>query len=221
MSRVRKSSRSRKEETKSKASKPVVKVDEVPWYGVAAHYPIPTPDTPRKERGVYLNFRGPTKAKQFILALAPEGEIKWQKPTATTGIINLDGRVQIRMSRQCLDDVMEHDIPDDAPEMDFQTLDQVQYMLKLPRTMFGKNAAYTDDERPARKSREPQAERKPRVDRSGLVSIGDIAEELKVLPRDARAALRSLKIEKPDAGWAWPDDEAQKIKKRLKETLTK
>ncbi len=61
--------------------------------------------------------------------------------------------------------------------------------------------------------REPRA---PRPSKDGLVTIAIIAQDISLDPREARAALRALKIEKPDAGWAWPSDEAEKIKEQLR-----
>lgn len=48
-----------------------------------------------------------------------------------------------------------------------------------------------------------------------LVSLADIAEELGIEPRKARAALRG-KVDKPAGGWSWPKDEIDAIKKLLK-----
>lgn len=42
-----------------------------------------------------------------------------------------------------------------------------------------------------------------RAARTGMTTIIDIAKEIGIEPRDARAALRKAKIEKPAAGWAW------------------
>lgn len=56
----------------------------------------------------------------------------------------------------------------------------------------------------------------PRPSKDGLVTIATIAQDIDLDPREARAALRSLKISKPDAGWAWPSDEAEKIKEQLR-----
>ena len=63
----------------------------------------------------------------------------------------------------------------------------------------------------------PRSEpRAPRPSKDGLVTIATIAQDIGLDPREARAALRALKIEKPDAGWAWPSDEAEKIKEQLR-----
>jgi hypothetical protein len=59
-------------------------------------------------------------------------------------------------------------------------------------------------------------ESKPKASKEGLVTVQMIAVALKIDPRDARAALRKLKIEKPDAGWAWPQAEAKKVQEQIK-----
>lgn len=69
-------------------------------------------------------------------------------------------------------------------------------------------------DKPARVPREKK-EKSPRPARDGLISIADIAEELKMEPREARGILRKAKIEKPDAGWAWSKNEVDTIKKLL------
>lgn len=63
-----------------------------------------------------------------------------------------------------------------------------------------------------RKVRKPGV---PPPSRDGLVTLADLCAELKIEPRDARKTLRN-KVEKPDAGWAWPADEAAKIRTILK-----
>lgn len=57
--------------------------------------------------------------------------------------------------------------------------------------------------------------KKEKVSRDGLITIQQIAGELKLEPSEARAILRKKKIEKPAAGWAWSKDDAEAIKKTL------
>lgn len=64
-------------------------------------------------------------------------------------------------------------------------------------------------------SKERRAPRTPRASRDGLVTIGAIAAELEVTPRELRGYLRKWKVEKPMAGWAWKAEEAEAIKERL------
>lgn len=61
--------------------------------------------------------------------------------------------------------------------------------------------------------------KRPKLDRSGLVSANDIAVELGVEGRIVRGVLRGLKLTKPEGGWAWKPDEAEEIKKKIKAGL--
>lgn len=72
-----------------------------------------------------------------------------------------------------------------------------------------------------RKERVPKEkkERVPRPSKDGLISIGDIADEMKIEPRIARGILRDSKTPKPDAGWAWPKTEVDAIKALIKKGL--
>ena len=58
-----------------------------------------------------------------------------------------------------------------------------------------------------------------RPSREGLVSVSSISEGLKISPKEARAALRRAKIEKPEVGWAWSPSEVEDIKKKISENL--
>lgn len=67
--------------------------------------------------------------------------------------------------------------------------------------------------------RAERASRPPRPSREGLISVGDIAASLKVLPRVARAALRAAKMPKPDVGWAFAATDVPRITKIIKDAL--
>lgn len=53
---------------------------------------------------------------------------------------------------------------------------------------------------------------KKAVIRAGLVTIQDIADELGMSGRDARSVVRKAKWEKPECGWAWKAEEADKVR---------
>lgn len=76
------------------------------------------------------------------------------------------------------------------------------------------------DSEPAPKKKDP-VERKPKMDRTGKITVQSIAEELKMDPRDARAALRKAKVAKPAGGWlgdeAWAKDIRGILAKAAKE----
>lgn len=57
----------------------------------------------------------------------------------------------------------------------------------------------------------PKKERVPRPSKEGLITISQIAEEMKMLPREARGVLRDSDYKKPDAGWAWDPREKQSV----------
>lgn len=56
---------------------------------------------------------------------------------------------------------------------------------------------------------------------SGFVTITELSEQMKILPRDARHALRKLKWVKPSSGWAWPASEIEGVKTALTGALKK
>lgn len=64
-------------------------------------------------------------------------------------------------------------------------------------------------------------EAKPKIDRTGKITVQQLAEEIGIDPRDARAALRKAKIEKPAGGWlgdeAWAKDIKEVLVKAKKE----
>lgn len=62
----------------------------------------------------------------------------------------------------------------------------------------------------------PKKARKPRPAQEGMVTIGQIADELGLSASKARKMLRDAKIDKPAHGWSWSEDDAKDIKKRLK-----
>lgn len=63
---------------------------------------------------------------------------------------------------------------------------------------------------------EPKA---PRPSKDGLITVQKIAEDNKWDPKHCRAALRKAKVEKPEAGWAFPQSEVARITQLIKENL--
>lgn len=74
---------------------------------------------------------------------------------------------------------------------------------------------------PSSRSQDPKPKKqrvtrtsKKRPSRDGLLTLADIISNYKIndmTPADARKILRLSKTPKPDAGWAWPEDEVQSI----------
>lgn len=82
----------------------------------------------------------------------------------------------------------------------------------------GRQPTLKKAEEPEKKTRVPK-KNQPRgavkASRGGLVTLAEICAEINMEPRDARKKLRG-KVDKPDAGWAWPADEADDVRKVLK-----
>lgn len=53
----------------------------------------------------------------------------------------------------------------------------------------------------------------------GMLTIGEIADQLGVHPRDARQVLRKSKTPKPSAGWCWKPEDAEQVKSLLRRIL--
>ncbi len=66
----------------------------------------------------------------------------------------------------------------------------------------------------ARVPREPKPV-KERIDRSQFITVQSLAEDIGIDPRDARAALRKAKIEKPSIGWMWENEKDTKEVKKI------
>lgn len=71
----------------------------------------------------------------------------------------------------------------------------------------------------ARRADRPKREPKSKVDRSGLVSANDIANEIGVKGIEVRTVLRSLKLVKPEGGWLFDKKTAEQIREKVKAGL--
>jgi hypothetical protein len=69
-----------------------------------------------------------------------------------------------------------------------------------------------DAPKPVKESRAPK---ESKVDRSQFITVQQLAEEAKIDPRDARAALRKAKVEKPSGGWLGDEAWAKGIREIL------
>jgi hypothetical protein len=73
----------------------------------------------------------------------------------------------------------------------------------------------------ARKER-PAAEKsnkRSKQSAAGTITLAAICEGLKCDPRKARQGLRKAKVQKPDAGWQWPEGDKDKITKLVRKAV--
>lgn len=165
-----------------------------------------------------IAFFGTYAAKHALNALLEGRTFKWKNDDE----IICDDGMSIKDSR--LEELIEYDMK--GAEKDWVLDDTTGNSIK--RFIAGGSFARESKEeqvatgektkatktKPEKKEREKK-ERIPRASKEGLVTVGDIAERLKMDAREARGILRTLKVEKPDAGWAWPDKEADAIAERI------
>lgn len=93
------------------------------------------------------------------------------------------------------------DLPSPYPE-------QIASFLNGPR--MSRELQHRDDGTP--KPVREKIERKPRIDRSQFITVQSIAADIGIDPRDARAALRKAKIDKPIGGWLGDETWAKGIR---------
>jgi hypothetical protein len=158
-------------------------------------------------------------AKKAVDFLIGEDEYKW----LDNRTIITDSGIKIKSDE--LEDIMEHEFSKSEQEWDFAPHDQDGFALRAMRKSDedlvterkerNVRTAYVGDERP-KASRKEKGSSKPRASRDGLVTIQAICEELGIDPRDARRVLRGSKtFQKGESGWAWPEGQADEVRKFL------
>lgn len=105
----------------------------------------------------------------------------------------------------------------------------IPYPTDIDNFLHGQRMSKTLEQRDAsggvikaeRKVREPKPV-KEKIDRSQFITVQSLAEDIGIDPRDARAALRKAKIEKPSIGWMWENEkDTKEIKKILADAKKK
>lgn len=141
------------------------------------------------------------------------GKLKWKDKDT----VILPGN--LLMSSDTIEDLFEYELSKE--ENDFELPEPYSTHAKniLEGKPFTTSQPNTESaERPTREPREPSEPRTPRTPKSsrdGLVTLATICEEIGIEPRDARMILRKKFASKPDAGWCWPDNVANDIRKLL------
>lgn len=164
-------------------------------------------------RMITAHFAEQWEARRFLEVLWNADPWQWEEKRMTSDpqLITHGG---IRVRAVGLDQIVAYDYSDTTRNLllsDENLRRARQVMTALPDPDEVREAIES-----ARAERRVRLER-PKVDREGKVTISDIAEELDMEPREARAILRSLKIEKPLGGWLFDPAEVEIIKQHLTE----
>lgn len=177
--------------------------------------------TTESGRFCFHNFHSTYAAKKFLDFIIDGREYKWLNDDE----IELDNGTRIRGERPGqLEEALLHQLTPKEAKWEIPYPDVYYYKSFLGRAklIYDKETGQVIDEveRP-KKTRKIDPEKlikrkREKVKTGQHITIAAIAEELKRSPRDCRAALRALKIPKPEHGWAWPPSEAEQIKSRLR-----
>lgn len=162
-------------------------------------------------RMITAHYNDLWQARRFLEVLMNADPWQWetQRMTSDPQLMTERG---IRVRGAQLEQIVAYDYDDATrdlvlPDDEVRRARQIMTALPDPAEVHEAIAA-------ARAERRVRLER-PVIDRTGKVTISDIAEELDMEPRDARAILRSLKIEKPLGGWLFDPTEVEVIKQHL------
>jgi hypothetical protein len=172
-----------------------------------------------------LTFSATYAARHFVDAMLEGGGYKWLPANKKLGYtipdtIVGDNNTEIRIPGGTLmEDLMEYEMS--PAERDWELPEQYhQYPDTIKRPPSQDQEFSLDGERPVKVKvkKEPKPE-KPKIDKSGLITVGEIATQMGIDAKEARGALRKMKVEKPDVGWAWSPDKVDAIKKEITKGL--
>ena len=154
----------------------------------------------------YFTFCQPYAIHKFATTLLEDRDYKWldEQTILTDDGIKLKGNLELALEYEPKGKEAEWEIP--SP-----------YREQIARIR-GELPQEPKEEKPKKekpKKEKPKKEKKTRPAPDGLVTIAQLAEELRKKPAELRKRLRASKEEKPSHGWAWSPEEIKRIKKLL------
>lgn len=161
-------------------------------------------------RLAFHNFYGRFAAKRFLDLVISGDPYTWLDDNT----ILIANRIKVQgESNTDLEAIIEHE--DNHLERQWEMLE--------PHTQFAMSIRGERPEPPIDKpqprptrARAPDRHRSRKPVAEGLVTVSQLADELGITSREARQRLRKSNIAKPEGGWQWPADEADRIKELLK-----
>lgn len=176
-------------------------------------------------RFCFHNFHSTYAAKKFLDYIIDGRDYKW----LNDDMIELDNGTRIKGERPGqLERALEHEYTPSERQWEIPYPDIYYYKAFLGRaaiTLDSEKGEVIEEDIPKpKRTRKVDPEKlikrkREKVKKGEHITISQIAQELKRTPRDCRAALRALKIPKPEHGWAWPPSEADIIRNRLRKRL--
>jgi hypothetical protein len=165
----------------------------------------------------FFNFGADYSAKHFLDFMINDKPFKW---LSQESIVTDDGVVIRCEQGPKLEELMEYDFDELEAEWEIPE----PYMSQW-RKLRGEKVTHTPNETPSnandavnsalKRVRNAKERHTAPKSREGLVTLAEIATALTLDPADLRKLLRKNNVTKPDAGWAWPQNEVEDVKKML------
>lgn len=244
MARPRKSPASSVEKVKDDSSPYSGKVGGNPYVAYVSY----KPEGEEYPRVLVYSFLGAYAAKWFLTKIIGEDDYevgKWKYNELDTDLTTSFG-VHVRMAGDQIDQLLayefanvfeetwkderlgkaiaylkwgrwEHKSSNDTITVDTEDGPQERPMSRKEKR--DAERAARREEKNRKREADPAKVKKPKVDKTGMVTAGSLAERLNILPREIRAVFRKLKLEKPDGGWLFTEAEAEDIVKKVKKAL--
>jgi len=160
------------------------------------------------DRQYIINARELYAIRKIFDAIVGENEIE-PSPTCDKTVTFGDIDIKSDQLKQILDH--QYTKAEEAFELPVPYPEQIDLFLHGPRMSRELPTADDGTPKPPREKK-PPVEKKPKIDRSGKITVQQLAEEAGIDPRDARAALRKAKIDKPAGGWLGDEAWAKTIR---------
>lgn len=171
-------------------------------------------------------FVGTYAAKKFVDGLIGDDKIRWLYPDRLTNAADVNdfatGEYVIQSST--LEEIMEHEYTpaEESWELPRPYSDYVKQGRGLAPTPVKHEEEATAPASKGKRSPPVTSHVVKRPAPSGdSVTIGDIADELKIPASKARAVLRSLNLTKPEGGWVFNKQQKEEMVKKIQSALDK
>lgn len=194
-------------------------------YVIYCSYPREGEDVARV---LILKFLSTYAAQYFVKKVIGNDDYDWDSWMERDDMVVTSRGIRIRADKSQMKEILDYEPTAEEAEWTDDQLNRSVSFFKYGRDDSTVTHRPADDgpadaepeasTKPQRQKADPKP-KKARADTSGMVTANELATELKVEGRIIRGILRSLKMEKPEHGWAWSKDEVPAIRKKLEAGL--
>lgn len=232
MARVRKSHKTREEETKTTRNgvEPAYGQTGQNKYVIYCDWKREDLDHPKI---LILSFKAKYAARYFLGLVLEGADYTWTDPIGSRECVKLESGIRISMFGNDLQMLLDYKPTEAESEWEDEQVAKHTSRFKYGRssednvyrrattgevvgdTAVDRRVVKAKRERPEKDRKVPKEKR----DTTDMVSANDIAKELGVEGREVRGVLRSLKLEKPEGGWLFDKKTADEIREKVKKGL--